>query len=278
VIWRRGAFEIEVEWDHGPDVWITFYGHRTHMFGISYVAYPVLSAPKRRPIDYESPNFLGVLDRMWKQVYADSPTETPFMKMVKDLPRHGKSIRVVNRMIRAMEAMVETEDGTRFEPRQATQGLEAMVEAADLIADDPINDPELRDKMEEAGRQVERKVFGFDPAASGLHCAICGIGVTVPVQHDVDMCGVCWTELRTLPPITYISDGNGTSRAFTFGTGIEAHVVVLTYTALTKLPRSEIGFVVAQTYRRATEVTHSVLDDRNTFDPVTKSRNKQPDT
>jgi hypothetical protein len=32
MIWRRGAFEIEVEWDHGPDVWIIFYGHRTHIF------------------------------------------------------------------------------------------------------------------------------------------------------------------------------------------------------------------------------------------------------
>ncbi len=75
MIWRRGAFEIEVEWDHGPDVWIIFYGRRTHIFGISYQAYPTLRSASE-------PHFIGVLDEIWKRVYADSPTETPFREMV----------------------------------------------------------------------------------------------------------------------------------------------------------------------------------------------------
>ncbi len=68
MIWRRGAFELEVEWDHGPDVSIIFYGHRTHIFGLSYNAYPVLGGIKQYTIE---------------DLYRDSPTETPFRKMVE---------------------------------------------------------------------------------------------------------------------------------------------------------------------------------------------------
>jgi hypothetical protein len=133
VIFRRGAFEIEVEWDHGPDVSLIFYGHRTHIFSISYVAYPTLRSASE-------PHFIGVLDRMWKQVYADSPTETPFREMVKDLPRHGKNIQVANQMIEAMEAIAD-------DPINDLESIREM------------NDLELQRKIEAAGRQVERNML-----------------------------------------------------------------------------------------------------------------------
>ncbi len=66
MIWRRGALEIEVEWDHGPDVSIIFYGHRTHILSASWSAYPVLAGPKD-PVD--PPHFFGPLDRMVKAAY-----------------------------------------------------------------------------------------------------------------------------------------------------------------------------------------------------------------
>ena len=37
--------------------------------------------PKPKPSDVQVPNFLGVLDRMWEQVYRDTPTETPFLSL-----------------------------------------------------------------------------------------------------------------------------------------------------------------------------------------------------
>ena len=42
MIFKRGPFEIEFEWDHGPDLTIIVYGHRTHILSASWSAYPVL--------------------------------------------------------------------------------------------------------------------------------------------------------------------------------------------------------------------------------------------
>ncbi len=38
--------EIEFEWDHGPDLTIVYYGHRTHIVSASWSAYPVLGGAK----------------------------------------------------------------------------------------------------------------------------------------------------------------------------------------------------------------------------------------
>ena len=119
--------------------------------------------------------------------YRDSPTETPFRKMVTD-----------------------------------------MADAAKEIVSDPIN--EVQDS-----------------------CAVCGIGVTVPLQHDVDMCGACYTALKDYPPITYISDGHGVTRAFTFGSDIDRYTVTMSYTELGSLARFLIGEALAVKYRGATE-------------------------
>ncbi len=122
MIWRRGAFEIEVEWEHGPSVDIIFYGHRTHIFEISYNAYPVLGETMPYTIE---------------DLYRDSPTETPFREMVPwDDPGHDVAAD--------------------------------MVEAADNIINDPMNDPALRDKIRAAGREVERRLLTDDPRAAPL--------------------------------------------------------------------------------------------------------------
>ncbi len=49
MIWRRGPLELEVEWDHGPDLSLIFYGHRTHILSGSWSAYPVLGKIERMP-------------------------------------------------------------------------------------------------------------------------------------------------------------------------------------------------------------------------------------
>ncbi len=244
-----GRLDIEVSWDHGPELWITVYGRRTQIIMLSYNAYPVLGKIERMPRigePYGEPGrqlrsdevLPGVTAEEYtlEDLYRDSPTDTPLLKMLRDslLPRHGKNRLVVDRMIEAMEA----------------------------IANDPISDPKMQEKIREAGTTVERQMFGPDTGwverqlypttTAGLHCAICGIGVTTPVEHDVDMCGVCHRHLKGLPPVTYISDGHGVTRAFTFGTGAQSFVVVMSYTALGALQRYEIGSALAQKYRRAT--------------------------
>ncbi len=202
-----GRLDIEIEWDHGPELWVTVYGRRTQIIMLSWNAYPVL-----KPYTIED-------------LYRDSPTETPFRDMV------------------------ETKDGTRFEPRNGKSDpvMDEMMEEYGKL------DPELQDKIRDVGRQVERQLFGRDAfggdPGTGLHCSICGIGVTAPHKHDVDMCGVCHRHLVDLPPITYISDGP--TRGFTFGYGAEAYVVVMSYTTFGALQRYEIGYALATVYRRA---------------------------
>ena len=46
--WTRtfGPLEIEFEWDHGPDLTITFFGRRTHIIGLWWSAYPVLGGAR----------------------------------------------------------------------------------------------------------------------------------------------------------------------------------------------------------------------------------------
>ena len=62
MMFKRGPLEIEFEWDHGPDLTIVFYGHRTHILSASWSAYPVLGGPALRK-DYDPPNFYGPLER-----------------------------------------------------------------------------------------------------------------------------------------------------------------------------------------------------------------------
>lgn len=78
MIWRRGAFEIEVEWDHGPDVWIIFYGRRTHIFGISYQAYPVLGGrPALLPWDDPNRNIVADMTDAAKEIASDPNVRPP---------------------------------------------------------------------------------------------------------------------------------------------------------------------------------------------------------
>ncbi len=63
-----GRLDIEISWDHGPELWITVYGRRTQVFMVSYNAYPTLGGVKPYTIE---------------DLYRDSPTETPFRKMVE---------------------------------------------------------------------------------------------------------------------------------------------------------------------------------------------------
>ena len=67
--WTRtfGPLEIAFEWDCGPDLTITFFGRRTHIIGLWWSAYPVLGGAKPYTI---------------ADLYRDSPTTSPFSKMV----------------------------------------------------------------------------------------------------------------------------------------------------------------------------------------------------
>lgn len=47
-----GLLEIEFEWDHGPDLTITYFGRRTHIIGLWWSAYPVLGGAARRRPDF----------------------------------------------------------------------------------------------------------------------------------------------------------------------------------------------------------------------------------
>jgi hypothetical protein len=89
MILKRGPLEIEFEWDHGPDLSIVFYGHRTHILSASWSAYPVLGSAKdtltgysdlhvrfgaKDPLDPHffklgKPHFFGPLERMVKAAY-----------------------------------------------------------------------------------------------------------------------------------------------------------------------------------------------------------------
>ena len=91
-----GRLDIEISWDHGPELWITLYGRRTQIIMLSWNAYPVLGQTDHKP-----PHFFGVLERMSRNyvprrltdppepytiedLYRDSPTETPFRKIQPD--------------------------------------------------------------------------------------------------------------------------------------------------------------------------------------------------
>ena len=242
-----GRLDIEISWDHGPELWITLYGRRTQIIMLSWNAYPVLGQ-----INYQRPNFLVRLDRM---------VET-FLP-----PRNGKSDPVMDEMMeeygKPSPTVIATVDGKPYTIEDLYRDsptdtpLLDMVKAMKEVANDPMNDPELQDKIRDAGRQVERQLFGRDAfggdPGTSLHCAVCGEQIA-PYQHDVDMCGQCHSQLKDLPPITYIhiSDGNGTTRAFTFGTGTQSFVVVMSYATLGELERYEIGYALATEYRRAT--------------------------
>ena len=41
-----GPLEITFEWDHGPDLTITFFGRRTHIIELWWSAYPVLGGAR----------------------------------------------------------------------------------------------------------------------------------------------------------------------------------------------------------------------------------------
>ncbi len=72
MIFKRGPLEIDFVWDHGPDLTIVFYGHRTHIVSASWSAYPVLAGPKD-PVD--PPHFWGQLERMVYNITHDPLTE-----------------------------------------------------------------------------------------------------------------------------------------------------------------------------------------------------------
>ncbi len=67
---KRGPLEIEFEWDHGPDLTIVFYGHRTHIVSASWSAYPVLGGAKD-PLDWASlaPRVDSLRTRLEKAFY-----------------------------------------------------------------------------------------------------------------------------------------------------------------------------------------------------------------
>ncbi len=70
MMFKRGPFEIEFEWDHGPDLTIVFYGHRTHIVSASWSAYPVLGGAKD-PLDWASlaPRVDSLRTRLEKAFY-----------------------------------------------------------------------------------------------------------------------------------------------------------------------------------------------------------------
>jgi hypothetical protein len=42
-------FELEFDWDHGPDITLVIYAKRTHILTIAWSSYPVLGGAK--PLD-----------------------------------------------------------------------------------------------------------------------------------------------------------------------------------------------------------------------------------
>lgn len=85
MMFKRGPLEIEFEWDHGPDLTIVFYGHRTHILSASWSAYPVLGGrPALRKDDlYDPPHFWGPLERMVKAAYEI--THDPLTEAIEEV-------------------------------------------------------------------------------------------------------------------------------------------------------------------------------------------------
>lgn len=47
--------ELEVEWDHGPDITLVIYAKRTHILTVAWSSYPVLGGAARNEPDSISP-------------------------------------------------------------------------------------------------------------------------------------------------------------------------------------------------------------------------------